>query len=120
MRPSERRDSIIALLCCRKHETIENLMFEFGVSERTIRRDIEILRRTEPIYTRVGRYGGGVYVAKDYHVDRQYMTDEETRLLKKMIHIFSKENETRITPDVYATLKNIVKKYGRPTIQERK
>lgn len=41
MGTAERRDEIIKLLCRRRHETIPNLAFEFGVSERTIRRDIE-------------------------------------------------------------------------------
>ena len=50
------------LLCRRRSETIRNLAFEFEVSERTIRRDIDILSLNEPIYTQVGRYGGGVYV----------------------------------------------------------
>lgn len=59
---AERRSEIMKLLCRRRSETIRNLAFEFEVSERTIRRDIEILSLNEPIYTQVGRYGGGVYV----------------------------------------------------------
>lgn len=42
---------------------------EFEVSERTISRDIEELSLTKPIYTKSGRYGGGVYIlpyTKDY------------------------------------------------------
>jgi len=43
-----------------------NLAFEFGVSERTIRRDIDALSLVAPIYTQAGRYGGGVYILSDY------------------------------------------------------
>ena len=63
---AERRSEIMKLLCRRRSETIRNLAFEFEVSERTIRRDIEILSLNEPIYTQVGRYGGGVYVEEGY------------------------------------------------------
>ena len=48
------------LLCQRRRETISNLAAELGVSERTIRRDIEMLTLRYPIETVCGRYGGGV------------------------------------------------------------
>ncbi len=62
---SERRREIMKLLNRRRYEKIENIAFEFGVSERTVRRDIEILSLNEPIYTQPGRYGGGVYIVKN-------------------------------------------------------
>ena len=43
MRPNERRAAIFDALCIRRHDTVENLASEFGVSEKTIRRDIEEL-----------------------------------------------------------------------------
>ena len=43
---AERRYEIIKLLCRRRYETIRNLAAEFGVSVRTIQRDIEALSRT--------------------------------------------------------------------------
>ena len=60
MGTAERRRQMMLLLCRRRHETMRNLASEFGVSERTIRRDVEALSCTEPIYTQPGRYGGGV------------------------------------------------------------
>lgn len=66
MGTAERRHAILRVLCRRRHETLANLAAEFGVSERTIRRDIEILSLTEPLYTQPGRYGGGVYVTDGY------------------------------------------------------
>ena len=59
---AERRQEILKILCRRRHETVANLAFELCVSERTIRRDIETLSLSEPIYTQTGRYGGGVYI----------------------------------------------------------
>jgi len=62
----ERRTALLQRLYERKHDTLMNLAFEFGVSERTIRRDIDALSLVAPIYTQAGRYGGGVYILSDY------------------------------------------------------
>ena len=43
MRPNERRAAILDALCIRRQDTIANLAEEFGVNEKTIRRDIEEL-----------------------------------------------------------------------------
>jgi len=83
MGTAERRCEIMKVLCRRRHETIYNLACEFGVSTRTIQRDIEILSATEPIYTQSGRYCGGVYVVDGYSVDRMYMDNAEIDVLKK-------------------------------------
>ena len=74
---AERRKEIMKLLCKRRHETIPNLAIELGVSARTIRRDIEELSLSEPIYTQAGRYGGGVYVLDDYYINRMYFSEEQ-------------------------------------------
>lgn len=58
---AERRRKIMKIMCRRRSETIQDLAFELGVSERTIRRNIEILSYKEPVYTQQGWYGG-VYV----------------------------------------------------------
>ena len=62
----------------------QNLASELGVSERTIRRDVEILTRTYPLETICGRYGGGVRVADWYHLDRQRMSPRQTALLRRL------------------------------------
>lgn len=54
----ERRTRIWETLRQRKSDTVENLAAEFGVSERTIRRDINVLITEHPITTVCGRYGG--------------------------------------------------------------
>ena len=60
MTPSERREAILKVLCQRRQDKIDNLAFEFGVSVRTIKNDIEELSLAYPIETVRGRYGGGV------------------------------------------------------------
>lgn len=71
MTPSERREAILKVLCQRRQDKIDNLAFEFGVSVRTIKNDIEELSLAYPIETVRGRYGGGVKVADGYYVGSQ-------------------------------------------------
>ena len=84
MTPSERREAILKVLCQRRQDTIENLAFEFGVSVRTIKYDIEELTLAHPIETVRGRYGGGVKVADGYYVGRNYLKPNQQELLKKL------------------------------------
>ena len=84
MGTAERRYEIMKILCRRRYETIRNLASEFGVSMRTVQRDIEALSRTEPIYTQFGKYGGGVYVVEGYSMDRMYMKKQELDVLQKL------------------------------------
>lgn len=81
---TERRKRIMLALCKRRHDTITNLASEFDVSPRTIRRDIEKLSISEPIYTQTGRYYGGVYVVDGYYLGRLYLQDREIRILEKV------------------------------------
>ena len=54
------------------HETNVSLNNELNiVSEKTIRRDIEALSLSAPIYTQAGRYGGGVYMMDGYSVNKK-------------------------------------------------
>ena len=80
----ERRQQILELLCQRRKDTMQNLAAELGVSERTIRRDVEILTRSYPLETVCGRYGGGVRVADWYHLDRHRMSPRQTALLRRL------------------------------------
>ena len=80
----ERRQQILELLCQRRKDTMQNLAAELGVSERTIRRYVEILTRSYPLETVCGRYGGGVRVADWYHLDRQRMSPKQTALLRRL------------------------------------
>ena len=98
MGTAERRTEIMRILCRRRHETIANLANEFGVSTRTISRDIEAISITEPIYTLCGRYGGGVYVTEDYSVNRMYMSESELSVLHKL----SKFSEERVACELTA------------------
>ncbi len=104
---AERRSRIMKILRIRKYERIVNLASEFGVSTRTIRRDIEDLSLTEPIYTQCGRYAGGVYYIDAYHDDYILISRQEAKVLHTILERMKKnnmlsKNETNIIASVEA------------------
>ena len=84
MRINDRQKQLIDLLCQRRSDTVQNLATELGVSERTIRRDIEELTLTYPLETVRGRYGGGVRMADWYFQDRPKLSPKQTALLNRL------------------------------------
>ncbi len=84
MTPTERRQRLLEVLCLRRHDTCDNLAFEFHVSTATIRRDLEVLMCSYPIETVRGRYGGGVKVADGYYLHRRVFTKKQAALLRKI------------------------------------
>jgi predicted DNA-binding transcriptional regulator YafY len=83
---SERRQAILEFMCERRHETISNLAFEFEVSERTMRYDVQILSISYPIYTATGNrnQGGGVHVVDGYYLGRKYLKPHQKVLLEQL------------------------------------
>ena len=84
MTASERRNAILEDLCMRRYEKVSNLAFQFGVSEKTIRRDILTLSLEYPIYTAQGN-GGGIYVDKNFRLGRVYFKNEQQELLERLL-----------------------------------
>ena len=117
MGTAERRYEIMKTLCRRRYETIRNLASEFGVSMRTVQRDIEALSRTEPIYTQFGKYGGGVYVVKGYSMDRIYMADKELDVLQKL-YTAADENRSLLADDEKELLGSLISQYSKPKIKQ--
>lgn len=114
MGTNERRNAILKALCRRRYETISNLATEFEVSERTIRRDIEVLSYTEPIYTQTGRHAGGVYVVDGYSADRMYMSEDEIALLCKIKDAVSDSDFHFLLPGEEKTLERMIQTYTKP------
>ena len=108
----ERRFELIRALCRRRHETIANLAVEFGVSERTIRRDIDGLSTIIPVYIKPGRCGG-IFIIEDYTMDRIYMSDDEIKLLKKLRNVIREYSELLDKQD-REHLDRIIKTYTKP------
>ena len=84
MKSVERQQQILGILYQKGHETIKNLSDILNVSERTIRRDIEFLSLSEPIYTKAGRYAGGIYIANKDSQKIHRLKYEKVLVLQKI------------------------------------
>lgn len=91
MTASERRNAILEVLCLRRHDTRENLAFEFGVSKRTIEYDILMLSLEYPIYTTQGN-GGGIHVVDDFRLGKTYLKSEQQALLERLLPELGEED----------------------------
>ncbi len=113
MGTAERRQKMMKLPCRRRQETIRNLASELGVSMRTVQRDIEALSQFEPIFTKCGKYGGGVYVVDGYSIDRIYMPDAELGVLQKL-YIATEGNTALLTGGEKKLLGALISQYSKP------
>lgn len=105
MTASERRRAIVEALYVRRHETISNFAFEFGVSRRTIEYDVLQLSLEYPIYTTKGT-GGGVHVMDGCRLETSRLNETELLLLLKL-------SESLQGKDL-ETMNNIIKKFRNP------
>lgn len=110
---TERRQAILELMCERRHETISNLAFEFEVSERTMRYDVQILSISYPIYTATGNrnQGGGVHVVDGYYIGRTYLKPSQKALLEKLSKSLNVED--------LKTMQDILNTFSRPETNKR-
>lgn len=102
--PIERRLAILERLCERRYDKIRNLAREFNVSERTMRRDIQYLSISYPIYTMTGNetQGGGVHVVEGYHMRRKYLNPHQEKMLEALSEKVSEE-ERRVIYEILDT-----------------
>lgn len=91
MTASERRMALLEALCLRRHDTRENLAFEFGVSKRTIEYDVQILSANYPIFSVQGK-GGGIYIMEGYDLHKKYLTDKQSEVLQELAITLSEED----------------------------
>ena len=105
MSSTARRQAILELLCERRQEKLETLAFEFNVSRSTIYRDVLELSLSYPIYTIAGSHDGGVFVADDYYLGKQYLSTEQQALLESLL--------TKCNADEKKTMQSILKRFGK-------
>lgn len=112
MGTAERRLEMLKYLCKKRHATMPELSEQFGVSLRTIQRDIYEIETTfrVPIDVKCGKYDGGVYVIGNYSFDRTYMHNDEIILLRKIQGIV----ENKISEKESIMLLQIIKNYEKP------
>ena len=113
METSDRREEILRHLCRERSSTIYKLASLFGVSARTIQRDISALSLRHPIYTQVGKYWGGVYIREGYYSDRLYLSDIECEVLKKTLSSAYKKELINLDDEEIKILKNIIEKHSK-------
>ena len=111
METAERRFEMFKYLCRVRYAKFSELAARFGVSEKTISRDIFEIEMTYHITLDVkrGRHGGGVYVADDHTFGRMYLYDEEIALLIKLHQL----TKNQITADENELLSRMIKKYNK-------
>ena len=80
---NERRYMILETLSQRRCACVNNLAELYQVTEKTIRKDIQILSSSAPIYTVQGK-GGGIHVADGWYYSHQYLTERQEALLHKL------------------------------------
>ena len=74
---SERLFEIVFILLNKKRTTAQELAKRFGVSVRTIYRDMDILSSAGiPVYTMQGT-GGGIFIDESYTINKSILTKEE-------------------------------------------
>ncbi|MFF9321429.1 helix-turn-helix transcriptional regulator [Streptomyces sp. NPDC014735] len=81
MNRQQRLLTMLAALQARRRTTAKELAAEFGVSVRTVMRDVEALAAAEvPVFTERGRYGG-IVLLPGTQLDVSRLSDTETELL---------------------------------------
>jgi Predicted transcriptional regulator len=103
VKATERRQALLEVLCSRRSDKVENLAFEFGVCRSTIKNDVLELSLSYPIYSLQGN-GGGVFVADDYYLGKQYLKPSQQELIERLI--------STSAGDDLKTLQSILKQFG--------
>lgn len=104
---NERRQEIIEILSDRRFEKIENLMSEFDVSRSTIKRDIEVLSLSYPIYSVSGN-GGGICVADGWYSNRRYLKPAQEELLNRL--------KSGLQPEDMQVMESILAAFAKPKV----
>lgn len=111
----KRRYHILRILCRRRHETIQNLAFELAVSDRTMRRDIELLSQVEPIYTQQGRYSGGVYVTDNFNMERMFFKTSELEMLHKILSSIQTQSICQLSEKEIKMFEELIEEFTKKT-----
>lgn len=102
---TERRQLILEYISDHRHVQIQDIMFEFDISDSTARRDIQLLSCSHPILTVQGN-GGGVRAMDGWYLSRRYLHDDQEALLRSLL--------PGLQPDEQATMKRILSAFAKP------
>lgn len=104
----ERRQRILEILSVYRSTTLQSLANELNVSLMTIRRDIEFLTCSAPIYTILGN-GGGIRVADGWYLSKTYLRDEQEQLLRNLLPTLPEKDQQ--------TLNGILQMFAKPKVK---
>lgn len=90
MKPDERRQAIIELLCQKRHETMKNLASEFGVSIRTICHYVKTLYWC-PLFLQCKETWRCLFM-EEYRLKSRLLTITQQKLLAQLPRILNGEN----------------------------
>ena len=107
----ERRQQVLEAISDRRTERIENLAAEFGVSRRTIERDILVLSCSYPIVTVQGG-AGGVRAMDGWYLSCRYLHDDQEALLRSLL--------PGLQPQDQKTMESILAAFAKPSVKEQK
>ena len=110
---SERRDRLIKILMVNGKTTVKELSERLQVSQRTILRDIDTLSLHKPICA-IGGRGGGVYILDTYNVNRVYMKEYESELLKRILSDAEQSGSCSLSKSDIGLLNEIITFYSEP------
>ena len=102
---TERRYEILKYLCSRRMANRQELSYRFGVSLRTIERDLLVLEGSYPIYTMQGG-GGGIYMMEGFKLGENYLSERQKSLLLRLMSKLSGEDEK--------TMREIIRTFSMP------
>lgn len=102
---TERRYEILKYLCSRRTANRQELSYRFGVSLRTIERDLLVLEGSYPIYTMQGG-GGGIYIMDGFKLGENYLSERQKSLLLGLMSKLSGEDEK--------TMREIIRTFSMP------
>lgn len=106
----ERRQQVLEAISDRRTERIENLASEFGVSRRTIERDILVLSCSTPL----SQYKAQRAVSAPmdgWYVTRRYLNDDQEALLRSLL--------PGLQPDQQETMQRILSAFAKPNVKEK-
>ena len=107
---TDRRQMILEYLLEHRKTTRKELSNRFGVSLRTIERDIIVLSCSYPIDTQQGG-AGGIFIADGYRLGMKYLSEEQLSLLERLSQNLCEED--------FDVMKSILKTFKRPNSTHR-
>lgn len=105
-----RHQKIIEYISDYRKTTRKDLAKMFGVNEKTIRRDIEYLTCSYPIYTAQGN-GGGIFAMEGWRLNHKFLTEAQESLLRGLL--------PGLQPDDKAAMESILLAFAKPQIIDK-